>query len=166
MQWAICIKFAAVHRSSCKKKQDIPMSDLAQTLIEESEGCVLVAYKDTLGFWTVGVGHRLTDGKDWTGYTITQEQADTLLQADMGASRSYAAAFPNFSSMNDVRQAVCVSMCFQLGSKPLHWPNFMAALRASDYTAAQAAGLDSLWAKQTPQRAQREMQMLQSGVWS
>jgi lysozyme len=141
------------------------MTDLAQKLIEESEGIRLTSYKDTLGKWTIGVGHLLDQSKDWTGYTITQTQAETLLQADMGASRSYAGVFPNYYSMNEVRQAVCVSMCFQLGSKPLHWPNFMAALKAQDYSAASAAGLDSLWAQQTLKRAQREMAMLQSGVW-
>ena len=141
------------------------MADLAQILIEESEGVRLTAYRDSLGKWTVGVGHLLDQSRGWDGYTITQAQAETLLQADMGSSRSYAGVFPNYYSMNEVRQAVCVSMCFQLGSKPLHWPNFMSALKAQDYSAASAAGLDSLWAQQTPKRAQREMAMLQSGVW-
>lgn len=141
------------------------MSDLAQKLIEESEGVRLTAYRDSLGKFTVGVGHLLDASKDWTGYTITQEQCDSLLQADMGASRSYASAFPHYVEMNEVRQAVCVSMAFQLGSKPLHWPNFMASLKSKDYTGAKDAGLDSLWAQQTPKRATREMDMLESGVW-
>jgi lysozyme len=142
------------------------MTDLADQLIEESEGEDLTAYKDTRGLWTIGVGHLLDQSKDWTGYTITQAQADTLLEADMGAARSYAAAFPNFASMNDVRQAVCVSMCFQMGAKPLHWPHFMAALGIPDYTAAATAGRDSdWWRTETPKRAEREMQMLETGSW-
>jgi|SRR5579863_1430769 len=140
--------------------------DLATQLIKESEGCRLTAYRDSLGKFTIGVGHLLDASKDWTGYTITQEQCDSLLQADMGASRSYAAAFPHYVEMNEVRQAVCVSMCFQLGSSPLHWPHFIAALQIPDYVAAAAAGLDSLWAQQTPARANREMSMMQTGVWS
>jgi hypothetical protein len=57
-------------------------------------------------------------------------------------------------------------MAFQLDRKPLHWPNFMAAMEARDYASAAAAGLDSDWARiQTPGRAKREMQMLASGQW-
>jgi lysozyme len=141
------------------------VTDLAQKLIEESEGVRLTAYRDSLGKFTIGVGHLLDPSKDWTGYTITQTQADQFLGEDMSRSRMLATEFPNFTSMNEVRQAVCVSMCFQLGSKPLHWPNFMAALKAQDYAAAKVAGLDSLWAQQTSKRAIREMDMLESGQW-
>ena len=141
------------------------MSDLAEQLIEESEGLQLEAYRDNRGLWTVGYGHLLDQSKDWTGYTITQTQADILMDADIRAARAYAATFPHFADMNPVRQAVLVSMCFQMGTKPLHWPNFIAALQNQDFTGAGFAGLDSLWEKQTPERAKREMQMLVSGVW-
>lgn len=143
------------------------MTDLADTLIEQSEGCVLTAYRDTRGLWTIGVGHLLDQSKDWTGYAITQQEADAFLADDTSAARALAADFPYFSSMNDVRQAVCVSMCFQLGSKPLNWTNFIAALHLQDYTAAAAAGRDSdWWRTQTRKRAEREMQMLETGIWS
>jgi lysozyme len=141
------------------------MTDLALQLIEESEGCRLTAYKDTRGLWTIGVGHLLTQDRDWTGYAITQQEADAFLSADSTQARALAVEFPYFQSMNEVRQAVCISMCFQMGSKPLSWPHFIQALHLQDYTSAAAAGLDSLWAVQTPVRAQREMKMLESGAW-
>jgi lysozyme len=141
------------------------MSDLASALIEQSEGCELTAYKDTQGLWTIGVGHLLAQTQDYTGYTITQDQADQFLAEDMSRSRMLATEFPNYQTMNDVRQAVCVSMCFQLGSSPLHWPHFIAALKIPDYVQAAAQGLDSLWAQQTSNRAKREMQMLSTGIW-
>lgn len=85
---------------------------------------------------------------------------------DSAAARAIAAQFPHFAELNDVRQAVLISMAFQLGAKPLHWPHFMAALEARDYEAAAAAGMDSDWARdQTPRRAGREMTMLSSGQW-
>lgn len=142
------------------------MPDLADTLIEESEDCVLTAYRDTRGLWTVGVGHLMDQAHDWTGYTITQEQADEWLEQDSAHARVLATGFPYFRSMNEVRQAVCISMCFQLGNKPLYWPHFMAALSAQDYVAAATAGRDSEWWRtQTPKRAEREMRMLESGQW-
>lgn len=143
------------------------MTDLALQLIKESEGCELVAYKDTRDLWTIGYGHLLDpQTQDWGGYAITQQEADAFLEDDMGTARNLANGFPYFASMNDVRQAVCISMCFQMGAKPLHWPNFMAALEAQDYTATAAAGRDSEWRRvQTPKRAEREMKMLETGNW-
>lgn len=57
-------------------------SEAARPLIAEFEGCRLHAYKDIVGVWTIGYGHtghvRSTD-------SITQEQADALLDHDMEA---------------------------------------------------------------------------------
>jgi lysozyme len=139
--------------------------NLSQELIAKWEGLRLTAYKDSLGLWTVGYGHLLEpQSKDWTDYTITIDDADNLLAQDMHSAVDVANQFPYFDSMNDVRQAVLISMAFQLGSQPLHWPVFMAALGVEDYAAAAAAGLDSLWARQTPSRAREEMNLLSTGV--
>lgn len=141
------------------------MTDLAQAMIEHFEGCRLTAYRDSRGLWTIGWGHLLNNSVDWTGHTITQELADSLLEQDMDHARQLAQGFPHYPDMNDVRQAVCVSMCFQMGQSPLYWPNFTTALQARDFAGAAQAGLDSDWAKQTPQRAVLEMDMMESGVW-
>lgn len=50
-------------------------------LIEREEGCVLHPYKDSHGFPTIGVGHLIRPGETWPA-TITQAQADTLLEHD------------------------------------------------------------------------------------
>lgn len=140
--------------------------DLAEVLVSECEGCRLDAYRDTRGFWTVGYGHLLDQTQDWNGHTITQDDADQLLERDMTSARITATEFPHFSELNEVRQAVLISMAFQMGSGPLHWPHFMAALEARDYNAAADAGLDSLWARETPARAAREMVMMRTGEWA
>lgn len=138
--------------------------NLALQLIADYEGLRLTAYKDSLGLWTIGYGHLLTQDRDWTGYTITKDQADIWLQLDCQVALQHAQTFPFFSQMNDVRQAALVSMCYQLGVKPFGWPEFMASLNQQDYAGAAANGLDSLWARQTPARAQEEMSMLATGV--
>ena len=141
------------------------MTDLAQVLVERFEGCRLKAYEDTLGKWTIGWGHLLSNEEDWSGYTITQLTADEWLQEDLGDARVLAEEFPYFPNLNEVRQAVLTSMCFQMGGAPLRWPSFMAALEAEDYTAAAAAGRDSEWYRQTPARAEAEMTMLDIGTY-
>jgi lysozyme len=139
--------------------------NLAQELIAKWEGLRLTAYKDSLEKWTVGYGHLLLpQDKDWTGYTITIVEADALLAQDMQSAIAIADTFPYFDQMNEVRQAALISMAYQLGTKPLHWPMFMASLGIEDYAGAAAAGLDSLWARETPTRASEEMAMLRTGT--
>jgi lysozyme len=57
-------------------------------LTKESEGCVLRAYQDTGGVWTIGYGHT---GGVREGQVISQDQADILLKHDM----KYAISFVN-----------------------------------------------------------------------
>jgi lysozyme len=140
--------------------------DLAEALIAECEGLRLTAYRDSRNLWTVGYGHLLDPHRDWNGYTITADEADAWLSKDLFSARTTAAEFPHYAELNDVRKAVLTSMAYQMGSKPLHWPHFMAALEARDYDAAATAGLDSDWHRQTPARAEREMVMLKSGSWA
>lgn len=139
------------------------MNDLAERLIGEEEGREKCAYQDTRGLWTIAIG-ALVD-KSIPGAGLCDEAIDAQFAHDSARAQRDAEALPGFQRCNDVRQAVLVSMCFQLGS--LHdWPHFRAALALGDYIAAAAAGLDSDWAReQTPKRAQREMQMLASGQW-
>jgi len=141
-------------------------SDLAEALVAESEGLKLTAYVDTLGYWTIGYGHRLPQNQEWDGHTITADEADNLLSEDMRSARIIAGEFPHFAELNDVRQAVLISMAYQLGTKPLHWPDFMAALEARDYDAAEEAGLHTHWHAQTTARCEREMTMLRTGNWA
>lgn len=136
--------------------------DLAHKLVSEEEGRIAHVYQDTEGYWTIGVGC-LVDARRNGG--LCDAAIDVQLDHDLSTARSRAAALPGFDLCNDVRQAVLVSMCFQLGSLA-GWPNFRKAIAAGDYDAAAAHGLDSLWARQTPARAKRQMQMLRTGVWS
>jgi lysozyme len=54
---------------------------LVLPLVKASEGCVLQAYKDTTGVWTIGYGH--TGPEVHAGLTWTQAQAETQLDADL-----------------------------------------------------------------------------------
>ncbi len=51
-------------------------------LVKEFEGLRLTAYQDSVGVWTIGYGH--TGPDVYKGLTITQAQADSLLQNDLG----------------------------------------------------------------------------------
>ena len=50
--------------------------------IEEQEGCKLKVYLDSIGKPTIGVGHLILSGEDFSE-GLTQEQAYTLLASDV-----------------------------------------------------------------------------------
>jgi lysozyme len=141
------------------------VSDLAERLLGEEEGRERCAYPDNTpqAYLTIGIGC-LVD-KRVPGAGLCDEAIDAQFAHDSARARKDAANLPGFQRCNDVRQAVLISMCFQLGS--LHdWPNFKAALALGEYALAEQAGLASAWAKQTPKRALRQMTMLRTGEWS
>lgn len=49
-------------------------------LIKEFEGCVLHAYKDPIGVWTIGYGHTVGVKQ---GQKLTQKQAEEYLKSDL-----------------------------------------------------------------------------------
>jgi len=62
-------------------------SDLAKAF----EGCILKAYRDIAGVWTIGYGHC---GKEvYEGLVWTQEQADEALEHDLQAAQALLALY-------------------------------------------------------------------------
>ncbi len=58
--------------------------DAGLALTKNFEGCVLTAYADQGGVWTIGYGH--TGPGVHAGLTVTQDQADAFLESDIAGS--------------------------------------------------------------------------------
>lgn len=142
------------------------MSDLVETLLDEEEGNTPFAYPDKRGFMTIARG--VCVDKRVPGAGLPKVAMDAANKARTDEARARAAALQGFDRLNDVQQAVIVSMCFQLGTLG-DWPHFRAALAAGDISGMVQAGMDSDWyrdpIKGTPKRAKRELQMLAGGQW-
>lgn len=140
------------------------MTDLALQLIGEEEGREALAYPDIRGFTTIGIGC-LVDRRVNGAVGLCDAAIDAQFAHDSTRARADAMRIAGFENCNDVRQAVLVSMCFQLGS--LHdWPNFRRAIETGDYFLAAAHGRDSdWWRTQTRARAERQLTMLVTGQW-
>ena len=135
---------------------------LAQQLLEEEEGVCSHAYRCD-GLLHIGMGCLVDSSVPSDG--LCKEAIDAQALHDMAKACGLAAGLPGFDQCNEVRQAVLISMCFQLGDLE-GWPRFRAALAKGDYAAASQEGLNSKWAREeTPLRAMRAMQMLESGTW-
>lgn len=138
------------------------------TNIEEQlrldEGEKLSAYQDHLGFWTIGIG-RLIDARKGGG--ITKEESSYLFQNDLKRKRDEVRrALPWFDKLDEARQGVLLNMAFQMGTQGLlGFKNTLAMVEAGDYEAASRGMLNSLWARQTPNRAQRLARQMATGAW-
>ena len=60
-------------------------------LIEQSEGYREFPYQDGAGFWTVGIGHKILSGEDYSA-GLTHDQAVALLQSDLAPVESALAS--------------------------------------------------------------------------
>lgn len=116
--------------------------------------------------WTIGVGH--TGPEVHEGLYWSNEKTGEVLDSDISAATAecHARFSPWFQHLNDARQAVCIGMVFQLGlPRTLGFKHALAAMKAGDFEQAAVEMLDSGWAKQTPDRAQRMARQMASGEW-
>jgi GH24 family phage-related lysozyme (muramidase) len=138
--------------------------------IQRAESCVLTAYKDTEGFWTIGWGHLLDQSIDWTGHTITQAVADNLLAQDLDEHTAQAQSLPEWAALDTpCRQNALIECVYNLGVK--HWtqefPRTRSALQAKLWQSAAANLLQSPdWIKQVGlKRVQRLATYFQNGMY-
>ena len=109
--------------------------------IKENEGFSNKVYEDTLGYSTVGYGFLLA--------ALTADELEKLT----------AAVFATFDWLKEKPQnvqEVVIEMAYQLGvSKVKKFVTTMHHIRMGEYEAAYQSGMNSLWAKQTPNRAKK-----------
>lgn len=130
---------------------------LLEQLIED-EGCELKPYRDTLGKTTIGIGRNLDDKG------ITRTEALMMADNDIIEVERRLEGLAVWGTLNDTRQRVLASMCFNLGFKGLlKFRRMLQALEDGDYEGAAEEMLCSLWARQVKGRAQRLAKMMRTG---
>lgn len=129
------------------------------------EGVKEKAYQDHLGFWTIGVG-RLIDARK-TGSGLRPHEIDYLLRNDIDDRiEALTRRIPWFQDLDDARKGVLLNMSFQLGVDGLlGFKNTLRMVEAGDYAGAARGMLQSLWARQTPARANRMSEQMRTGQW-
>ena len=123
-----------------------------------NEGVRKTAYKDTLNNWTIGVGHliKLPDEEYLLDKELTDLEVDQIFVNDLNQAIDDARKFIDADTIPDEAFEVVVDMAFNLGlPKLLKFKNFQQALRDKDFVKASFEMLDSLWAKQLPNRSKR-----------
>lgn len=138
--------------------------DSLEKLITLHEGRVEHAYQDSLGWWTIGVGHLIDKRK---GGKLPDFIIDALLDFDIKVKRAaLRKALPWVDKLDPVRQAVLDDMAFNLGIQGLlGFRNTLRFIEVGDYEKAASNMLKSLWAKQVKTRAVRLSNMMRTGQW-
>lgn len=136
--------------------------DQIEVLIKKHEGIRLKPYKDTVGKWTIGIGRNLDD------VGITEEEAMYLFRGDLSrVVDALRAGFDWFEQLSEVRQAVLIDMCFNLGINGLSKFRMMLGHCANgEFSAASVEMLNSRWAGQVGGRAIELAAMMEIGEWS
>ena len=140
------------------------LETLMKQLIRD-EGFVPHAYKDSLGFLTIGVG-RLIDVRKGGG--LTREEIMYLLRNDILKHTKAVTDHLYWADpivIGAARFAALINMHFQLGDGLWQFVNTLKFMEAGDYEEASTEVLKSTWAAQTPERAQRVAEQLRTNQW-
>jgi len=124
------------------------------------EGVKYEVYNDHLGYKTFGVGHlcRATDPENdmEVGTPVSKERVDECFEVDLFVAINDAEKFCEGMEVDDNIKECVTHMVFQLGLPRLNkFRNFKQALVDGDIAKAQAEMKDSLWYRQTTNRAER-----------
>jgi len=123
-----------------------------------NEGVRKTAYKDTLNNWTIGVGHliKIPDEEYLLDKELTDLEIDQILTTDLNQAINDARKFIDADSIPEDAFHVVIDMAFNLGlPKLMQFQNFQQALKEKDFVQASFEMLDSVWAKQLPNRSKR-----------
>lgn len=143
--------------------------------IKKNEGKVMVngrhfAYDDACGkpcksgdnikgLITVGYGRNLM------GRGLSEEEALYLLQNDVDEClQELPLTYPWFNNLSDNRKMAMIDLRFNMGAYKLsQFKKFLAAMSAGDWVTASAELMDSAYAKQVGQRANRNRDLILGG---
>ena len=125
------------------------------------EGVKYEVYDDHLGYKTFGIGHLVKASDEEygaaVGTPVSEERVNSIFDEDVKIFISESEKlFPNLESMPREAQQVIVNMCFNMGAPRLaKFKKFIAAMNDENWHEASIEMLDSRWADQVGDRANR-----------
>ncbi len=143
------------------------------SLLNHEEGFSAKPYYCSAGYPTIGIGKRIgPKGAPLSQYqfTVSKQLAAVWLSeelqqkvADMSAHANITAAMV---ACNDARKAILISMAYQMGADGLaKFTTTLKAISEKRWSDAKSGMMNSAWAKQTPNRANRHATQMLTGVW-
>ena len=143
------------------------------SLLNYEEGFSAKPYYCSAGYPTIGIGQRIgpkgaplklyefTVSKPLAAVWLSEKVKETMADMD-----KYTAIREAMAACNEPRQAILISMAYQMGADGLSkFTNTLKSVATQNWHAAQAGMLASKWAKQTPNRANRHAIQMLRGEW-
>ena len=137
-----------------------------QEQIMFEEGVKYEIYRCSEGYPTAGIGHLITEwDEDYfdkpVGTKVSKEQVAKWFEADLGVAIADMNKFTEDMNVDENVRECVTEMVFQLGLPRLNkFKKFKQALLDGDIKTAQAEMKDSLWYRQTTNRAERLIEKL------
>jgi len=131
--------------------------------LKQDEGFVGTPYPDSLGNWTVGYGHLMSN-------PISEKAASYILQDDIDIAIHKFAKLPLSirKHLNEARRRVVISMIFNMGLGNdergfLSFKDMIRAIKNDDFEQAALEILDSLMARQVGDREIKWAEIMKHG---
>lgn len=150
-----------------KPKISISGDNDIKAMIKKHEGVRYQPYKDSLGLWTVGVGHLIGDGKslppEWNR-TFSPAEVDAMFEEDYAHHKKAAQGIPGFGKLNDYGQGALTDLTFNMGpSWYKKWPTFTKQVQAGDVAGAADNLQSSKWFGQVGNRGPTIVSLMRAG---
>lgn len=128
----------------------MPFEELKER-IKKHEGYRVDVYKCSEGFDTGGYGHKIIPGEE---IPTTEEGWNKLFEKDFQTACEGADNILGDCDIDIVAREVIIEMVYQMGEGGVSkFKGMLSALQEERYTDASDEMIDSLWYRQTPNRA-------------
>lgn len=127
-----------------------------KAMIIKHEGVRNEPYKDSLGLWTVGVGHLIGDGKTLPpemNRRFSDKEVMDMFEEDFAHHKKIAEQTPGYQAANEGGKAAFIDLSFNMGKWWPKWPTTKKLLANEQFEDAAEAMKDSKWYTQVGNRA-------------
>ena len=116
--------------------------------IKAHEGYSKKVYKDTLGYPTIGIGFLVSS------LELDEDVCDIILERRLKKNEEVLQRkMTNYINLPTEVQNIIQNMYYQMGNRLFNFVKTLHYIESGKWRAASVEMLDSLWAKQTPNRA-------------
>jgi len=150
--------------------------DTVKDFLELNEGNKNEPYQDTLGNWTVGIGHyigktlpeRFKDA-DGNPKILADTQVQMLFEKDYKEHKEDASNLPMYDSLDNKGKQALIDLTFNMGIEVFNedkWPKFFTALKNKDLETAAKELENSKWYDQVADRAPRVIKLIKGAKFN
>lgn len=132
-------------------------------LLERHEGRRNKLYKDSVGLWTIGVGHLIDPSR---GGKISDNAVNFILDEDIAAAVESLEIYPWVTNLSEPRKAAMIDLVFNLGAGGLaKFVKFLTAMSKGDWQDAANELVNSSWYDQVGRRGHEIVELIKNETW-